>query len=101
MLAHPVRVCDVLLGQRHSTSISMALQAKLVRGRRGGYCFEHATLSLAALAALGFRSRCGAPRAHHVRAAHGSMRTHMFLGVLVPNVLRRDPGFGASYRACR
>lgn len=29
--------------------------AKLVRGRRGGYCYEHNTLFTLALEALGFR----------------------------------------------
>ncbi len=31
-----------------------ALMAKLVRSRRGGYCYEHNTLLAAALRALGF-----------------------------------------------
>ena len=55
--AHMTRIpfenLDVLLG--HPIRLDLeGLQAKLVRARRGGYCFEHATLFAAALEALGF-----------------------------------------------
>lgn len=44
---------DPLLGNAPALDIE-SLQAKLVRQRRGGYCFEQNTLLAAALAALGF-----------------------------------------------
>src|SRR4051794_12144270 len=56
-LAHlthiPFENLDAFLGR--PTRIDLAsLQAKLVRGRRGGRCTEHNTLLAAALEALGF-----------------------------------------------
>src|SRR6185312_2325313 len=49
----PFENLDVLLGQPPRLDLE-GLQDKLVRRRRGGYCFEHATLLAAALAELGF-----------------------------------------------
>ena len=40
----PFENLDVLLGNGPSDSISMRCSDKLVHARRGGYCFEHATL---------------------------------------------------------
>ncbi|WP_079032252.1 arylamine N-acetyltransferase family protein [Streptomyces specialis] len=75
------------------------LEAKLVRSRRGGYCFEHNTLFAAALEALGFevtrlaaRVRVGDPTA--IRP-----RTHKTLLVGVPGDPARhlaDVGFGTN-----
>src|SRR5262245_56084487 len=39
-----------------------SLDKKLVRGGRGGYCFEHNLLFRHALTALGFRTTCLAAR---------------------------------------
>jgi N-hydroxyarylamine O-acetyltransferase len=51
--AIPFENIDVLL--KRGVRLDMAaLQSKLVRRRRGGYCFEHNTLLEAALRALGF-----------------------------------------------
>src|SRR4029453_18893395 len=77
-LAHathiPFENLDILLG--HPIRLDLDnLQAKLVRGGRGGYCFEQNRLFAAALQALGFsvttlgaRVRFGAtsirPRTH-------------------------------------
>ena len=75
------------------------LMAKLVRGRRGGYCYEHNTLLATALRALGFgvtllaaRVVVGADR------MESRPRTHMALLVEVPGDPQRylaDVGFGA------
>ncbi|WP_033282419.1 arylamine N-acetyltransferase family protein [Streptomyces sp. NRRL F-525] len=75
------------------------LMAKLVRGRRGGYCYEHNTLLATALRALGFgvtllaaRVVVGADR------MESRPRTHMALLVEVPGDSQRylaDVGFGA------
>ena len=74
-----------------------ALQAKLVRGGRGGYCFEHNTLLWAALQAMGFeiqglaaRVLWGAPPDAPLRH-----RSHMALLVSLPEgKFVADVGFG-------
>jgi N-hydroxyarylamine O-acetyltransferase len=76
-----------------------ALMTKLVRSRRGGYCYEHNTLLAAALRALGFgvtlltaRVVVGTDR------IESRPRTHMALLVEVPGAARpylADAGFGA------
>jgi len=90
----PFENLDVLLGRSIDLDLG-ALQRKLVRARRGGYCFEHATLFAAALEALGF-----APVRHSARVVLVSPRTevprtHMFLTVALPEgTFVLDPGFG-------
>ncbi len=51
--AIPFESLDPLLG-RPVRIDAASLEAKLVRGRRGGYCFEHNGVFLRVLAALGF-----------------------------------------------
>ncbi|MET0344630.1 MAG: arylamine N-acetyltransferase, partial [Casimicrobiaceae bacterium] len=55
--AHMARIpfenLDVLLGRGIRLDLA-SIQAKLVHARRGGYCFEHATLFAAVLEAIGF-----------------------------------------------
>lgn len=74
--AIPFENLDVRWGRGVALDLP-ALVAKLVRGSRGGYCFEHNGLFAAALRALGFavtplgaRVRYGAtrvlPRTHHL-----------------------------------
>ena len=66
------------------------------RARRGGCCFEHATLFAAVLEAVGF-----APVRHSGRVVlfaprTASPRTHMFLTVaLAEGTFVLDPGFGS------
>lgn len=79
--AIPFEAIDVLLDREIELG-SAALQAKLVAGGRGGYCFEQNGLFKLALSALGFdvagliaRSRWGRPL-NDIRA-----RTHMALRV--------------------
>jgi N-hydroxyarylamine O-acetyltransferase len=92
--AIPFENLDVLLRRPVRLDLE-SLQAKLVHARRGGYCFEHATLFAAMLEALGF-----APVRHTARvvlyASRGaSPRTHMFLTVpLTEGRFVVDPGFG-------
>ena len=91
----PFENLDVLLGRRIRLDID-GLQSKLVRARRGGYCFEQASLLAAVLDELGF-----APVRHTARVVlfaprHASARTHMFLKVsLAEGTFVADPGFGA------
>ena len=90
----PFENLDVLLGRPVRLDLD-SLQQKLVRARRGGYCFEHMTLFAAALEALGFRPARHSARVLLVSARHESPRTHMFLTVPVAQgTYVLDPGFG-------
>lgn len=78
-----------------------SLQAKMVRRKRGGYCFEHNTLFRAALEALGF-----AVTSLAARVLWGSTperphaRTHMLLQVRVDGRdYLADVGFGGRLMA--
>lgn len=99
LLAHtaniPFENLDVLIGRGVSLDIE-ALQKKLVHDRRGGYCFEHATLFAKVLEVLGFKPVRHSARVILFSSRRDSPRTHMFLTVQVEG--RRyvlDPGFGA------
>ncbi len=75
-----------------------SLVAKMVRRRRGGYCFEQNTLFLAALSSLGLEAIACEAR---VRPAPGVLlpRTHMTLLVRLPRgggELLCDVGFGGD-----
>ncbi|MEU1051318.1 arylamine N-acetyltransferase [Streptomyces sp. NPDC005876] len=101
-LAHlraiPFENLDALAGRAPSLDPE-DLTAKLVRGRRGGYCYEHNTLFARALRALGFgvtllaaRVVVGADR------IEDRPRTHMALLVEAPGTPEpylADVGFGA------
>jgi arylamine N-acetyltransferase len=78
-VAIPFENLDVRLGRPIRLDLA-SLQAKLVAGRRGGYCFEQNTLFAAALEALGFRVTRLAARVR-LGAARLLPRTHMLLGV--------------------
>jgi N-hydroxyarylamine O-acetyltransferase len=77
----PFENLDVLLGRR----IDLALDAvfdKLVRQRRGGYCFEQNSLFLHVLTALGFEARPLSARVRIDRPRdYTPPRTHMFVRV--------------------
>lgn len=79
----PFENLDVLLGRGIDVSPT-AVERKLVRERRGGYCFEQNHLLLLALRALGFEV---APLSARVRWQHPRdfipARTHLFLRVLI------------------
>ena len=71
----PFENFDVLLGRAVRLDLA-GLQAKLVQARRGGYCFEHATLFAAVLDALGFEPiRHAAARSCSSRARKCRART--------------------------
>ena len=98
-LAHatsiPFENLDILLGVPIRLDLA-SLQAKLVAGRRGGYCFEQNALFAAVLEQLGFKvTRLAA------RVRHGTdrvlARTHMMLWVDLGDArLVADVGFGAD-----
>jgi N-hydroxyarylamine O-acetyltransferase len=91
----PFENLDVLLGRGIELDLP-ALQHKLIRARRGGYCFEHATLFAAALEALGFAPVRHAARVVLLAPSTAVPRTHMFLSVPLPEgTFVVDPGFGS------
>jgi N-hydroxyarylamine O-acetyltransferase len=98
-LAHathiPFENLDILLGRPIRLDLP-ALEAKLVAGRRGGYCFEQNTLFAAALEQFGFAVT---PLAARVRlgASRVTPRTHMLLLVEAEGTpWLADVGFGGE-----
>jgi len=90
----PFEALDVLLGRPVRLDLA-SLQQKLVRERRGGYCFEQTPLLAAALSALGFAPLAHSARVVLFRPAELAPRTHMFLTVeLDEGRFVLDPGFG-------
>src|SRR5207253_2535347 len=73
-----------------------SLQQKLVRDRRGGYCFEQNMLFAAVLEAVGFRVTRLAARVRY-RTTRVLARTHMLIAVdLDDGLWVTDVGFGGS-----
>lgn len=104
MLGIPFENLEPVLGTAPSLTHA-DLEAKLVRGGRGGYCYEHNTLLAAALTQLGFRVTLLAARVV-LGAAPGDIRprTHMLLkvdtsgaesGDGLPAPFLADVGFGS------
>ncbi len=96
-MAHvPFENLDVLLGRGIRLDLD-SLQQKLVRARRGGYCFEHVTLFAAVLEQLGFAPVRQAARVILVSPRSEAPRTHMFVTVpLEEGTFVVDPGFGGQ-----
>ncbi|MEU0003434.1 arylamine N-acetyltransferase [Streptomyces sp. NPDC006314] len=97
-LALPFENLDALSGRAPSLDPA-DLMAKMVHGRRGGYCYEHNILLWLALEALGFRVTALAARVVLGAATPESRpRTHAMLRVEVPGDPQpylADVGFGA------
>ncbi|MCX4964482.1 arylamine N-acetyltransferase [Streptomyces sp. NBC_00654] len=98
MLGIPFENLEPVLGSAPSLALA-DLEAKLVRGERGGYCYEHNTLFSAVLKRLGFTVTPLAARVM-LGAAPGDIRprTHMLMRVDVPGgdtPYLADVGFGA------
>lgn len=99
-VAHLARIpfenVDVRLGRPINLDLD-SLQAKIVRGRRGGYCFEHNTLFAAALRTLGFHVTTLEARVRYPGAAEVLPRTHMVLEVrLGDRAYLADVGYGGA-----
>jgi N-hydroxyarylamine O-acetyltransferase len=91
----PFENVDVLLGRPIRLDLD-SLQAKLVRGRRGGYCFEQNALFAGVLEALGFRLTRLAARVRF-GATGVRPRSHMNLLVEVDgSPWLADVGFGGD-----
>jgi N-hydroxyarylamine O-acetyltransferase len=94
MSAIPFENLDILLGRGVKLDLE-AVFTKLVTSRRGGYCFEHATLFHAVLARLGFDVRAHAARVILLVPRREAARSHMFLTVTGDaSPIVADPGFG-------
>ena len=96
MRSIPFENLDVLLKRPIRLDLP-SLQDKLVRARRGGYCFEHGTLFAAVLERLGFDIARHTARVILVSPREQAPRTHMFIVAMLPEgrfVL--DPGFGGQ-----
>lgn len=98
LLAHTARIpfegLDVLLGRPVKLDI-LSTANKLVRDKRGGYCFEHGTLLAAALRTVGFQPVSHSARVTLFLPRSEAPRTHMFLTVpLAEGSYVVDPGFG-------
>lgn len=90
----PFESFDVLLG-RPIRLDPEGLHAKIIAARRGGYCFEHASLMYAALEAIGFAPVRHSSRVVIFEPRHESVRQHMFLTAAIDGVTYViDPGFG-------
>lgn len=95
VLAIPFENLDIVLGRGVDTDLD-AVQDKLVRRRRGGYCYEHATLFAAALARHGYRIRRLLARIGH-HPDDPRPRTHMALHVEARDgAWLADVGFGGA-----
>ncbi|MFJ5270868.1 arylamine N-acetyltransferase [Streptomyces sp. NPDC088358] len=102
-LAHALSLPFENLEPLSGTAPSLApadLMAKLVRGRRGGYCYEHNTLLRLALEGLGLTVSGLAGRVVlGAQSVESRPRTHMMLRVTVPGEPQSylaDVGFGAG-----
>lgn len=95
--AIPFEGIDPLIGRPARLDIA-SLQAKLVRSRRGGYCFEQNTLLQAALEAIGFTVTGLAGRVAWMGDGPPTgPRSHMLLKIDLPEgPFLADVGFGAQ-----
>jgi N-hydroxyarylamine O-acetyltransferase len=98
-LAHAVTIpfenLDIRLGRPIRLDLA-SLQAKLVNGRRGGYCFEQNTLFAAALETMSFQVTRLAARVRF-GATRLLPRTHMLLRVDIGGeAYLADVGFGGD-----
>ncbi|MCK1796824.1 arylamine N-acetyltransferase [Streptomyces sp. XM4193] len=99
MLHIPFENLEIIAGRPVRLDLP-SLERKMVRGRRGGYCFEHVLLFGAALEALGFGVEGFIGR---VRLGQGDgpdlSETHAVLRVTTPDTGQRwlsDVGFGSA-----
>lgn len=94
----PFENLDVLLGRPPKLDLA-SLAAKLVGARRGGYCYEHATLFAHVLERIGFTVHRHSARVTMTVPKSQAPRTHMFLTVELPGgTFVVDPGFGFAPR---
>jgi N-hydroxyarylamine O-acetyltransferase len=94
--AIPFENVDILLGRGIDVALE-SIQAKLVRGGRGGYCYEHGLLFAAALERLGYGVERLLARVGGLELDPPRARTHMTLLVHVDGERwLADVGFGSG-----
>ena len=95
--AIPFENLDPLMGRPVKLDLD-SLQAKLIRSRRGGYCFEHNLLLARALAEIGFDVSGLSARVLWGQSEEAiTARSHMLLRVVLPDgVFIADVGFGGQ-----
>ncbi len=95
-LAIPFENLDIILGRGVSLDID-AIQDKMIRHRRGGYCFEHNLLFAALLQRLGFPVRRLRGRVLSADPSRIQPRTHMTINVDTEGATwHADVGFGTA-----
>jgi N-hydroxyarylamine O-acetyltransferase len=95
LAAIPFENLDIMLGRPVRVDLD-SIQAKLVHGRRGGYCYEHGQLFAAALERLGFGVSRLLARVGPDGEPPGA-RTHLTLRVRAGSgCWLADVGFGSS-----
>ena len=91
----PFENLDIQLGRPIRLDLE-SIQSKLVRGRRGGYCYEQNSLFAAVLERIGFRVTTLAARVRK-GASRVLPRTHMLLSVdAADSPWLADVGFGTG-----
>jgi N-hydroxyarylamine O-acetyltransferase len=95
-LTIPFENLDIILGRGISLDLD-AIQDKLLRHRRGGYCFEHNLLFAALLERAGFTVRRHLGRVLSADPNRHQPRTHMTINVDVDGrTWHADVGFGTA-----
>jgi N-hydroxyarylamine O-acetyltransferase len=95
VLSIPFENLDIPLGRPILLDLA-SLQSKLVRARRGGYCFEQNTLFQAVLERVGFKVTGLAARVR-MGEMRSTPRTHMVLAVDIDDTRwLADVGFGGD-----
>lgn len=96
LAAIPFENLDIQMGKAISLDPTV-LQEKMVRRRRGGYCFEHNMLFVHALRAIGFECHTCEARVRQNAAGVLRERTHMVLKVVCAGrTWLADVGFGGD-----
>jgi N-hydroxyarylamine O-acetyltransferase len=96
LAAIPFENLDIQMGLQ-ITLDPIVLQDKMVRQRRGGYCFEQNTLFVEALRAIGFECHTCEARVRQNSAGALRPRTHMVIKVVCAGrTWLADVGFGGD-----
>ncbi len=96
LFAVPFENLDISLGRKIVTDEAIVLN-KVVRKRRGGFCYELNTAFAALLRALGFQVTLLSARASRPNGGEGPEFDHLTLRVDLDEAWLADVGFGDSF----